>query len=90
MVTIGRSVRSRSGSRGSAAAASAAATTSAGELRRDRELLLDAGDALAELVRGGAVVGARDVNDATGGHAVTLARRRPGSPRRHAPSLSPC
>ena len=41
-----------------------------GELRGDLELLLDPRDALAELVRGDTVVGARDVDDATGGHAL--------------------
>ena len=69
MVTSGRSVRSRSGSRGAATAAFAAADHLGGELRGDLELLLDARDPLAQLVRGHTVVGARDVNDATGGHA---------------------
>ena len=50
-----------------------------GELGRDLELLLDARDAVPELVRRDTVVGARDVDDATGDHAVTLARSKPGS-----------
>ena len=50
------------------------------EVGGDLELFLDPGDALAQLVGRDAVVGARDVDDAAGGHVVTLTRPLHRSP----------
>ena len=78
MVTIGRSVRSRSGSRGFAAAAAAAASTSGGKDGTDLELGLDlldpgaqgvGGDALRRL---GALESRSDADHATAPHGPTL------------------
>ena len=68
IVTNGMSVRSSSGSRGDAAASAAARSTACGEGRRDLELRLDRGDAVAHLLCRHAVPAGADLHHTVAGH----------------------